>query len=123
MKKKLIALLAAATMVFAFVGCGTSQEEAAPETTAAAEETTAAPTEAATEAQADIGLDKAVEIALADAGLAESDVQFTKKNSDIDDGVSLYEVEFVSGETKYDYDIEASTGNIFNKDIESIYDD
>ena len=37
MKKKLIAILAAATMVFAFVGCGSSQEEATEETTESAD--------------------------------------------------------------------------------------
>ena len=124
MKKKLIAILAAATMVFAFVGCGSSQEEATEETTAAVEETTEAPTEAATEAATeDIGVDKATEIALADAGLSEDDVTFTKQAPDIDDGVSIYEIEFTSGETKYEYDIEAATGKIFSRDTDSIYDD
>ena len=128
MKKKLIAILAAATMVFAFVGCGSSQEEATEETTAAVEETTEAPTEAATEtateaATEDIGVDKATEIALADAGLSEGDVTFTKQAPDIDDGVSIYEIEFTSGETKYEYDIEAATGKIFSRDTDSIYDD
>lgn len=124
MKKKLIAILAAATMVFAFVGCGSSQEEATEETTAAVEETTEAPTEAATEAATeDIGVDKATEIALADAGLSEGDVTFTKQAPDIDDGVSIYEIEFTSGETKYEYDIEAATGKIFSRDTDSIYDD
>ena len=128
MKKKLIAILAAATMVFAFVGCGSSQEEATEETTAAVEETTEAPTEVATEAATeaateDIGVDKATEIALADAGLSEGDVTFTKQAPDIDDGVSIYEIEFTSGETKYEYDIEAATGKIFSRDTDSIYDD
>ena len=112
-------------MIFAFAGCGSQQEEAAEETTAPATE---APTEAATEAPTeaattDIGIDKATEIALTDAGLKESDVQFTKQNSDIDDGVSIYEVEFTSGETKYEYDIDAATGNIRDRDTDSIYDD
>jgi len=122
MKKKLIAILAAATMVFAFVGCGSSQEEATEETTTEAPTKTA--TEAATEAATeDIGVDKATEIALADAGLSEGDVTFTKQAPDIDDGVSIYEIEFTSGETKYEYDIEAATGKIFSRDTDSIYDD
>lgn len=125
MKKKLIVFLMAATMIFAFAGCGSQQEEAAEETTApATEEVTEAPTEAPTEAATtDIGIDKATEVALADAGLTESDVQFTKQNSDIDDGVSIYEVEFTSGETKYEYDIDAATGKILDRDTDSIYDD
>ena len=87
MKKKIIAILAAATMVFAFVGCGSDQEEATEETTAAVEETTEAATEAETD---DIGIDKATEIALADAGFSADDVEFTKQNADIDDGVAIY---------------------------------
>ena len=121
MKKKLIAILAAATMVFAFVGCGSSQEEATEETTTTVEETTtAAPTEAATD---DIGVDKAIEIALADAGLSANDVQITQQYLDIDDGRNVYEIEFTSGETKYDYNIDAATGNILERDTDSIYDD
>lgn len=124
MKKKLIAILAAATMVFAFVGCGSSEEEPVEETTAAVEETTEAPTEAVTVAATDdIGIDKATEIALADAGFSANDVEFTKQNSEIDDGVNIYEVEFVNGETKYEYDIDAQTGSIRDKDTDSVYDD
>ena len=123
MKKRIIAILAAATMVFAFAGCGSSQEEATEETTVAVEETTEA-TEAPTEAQADdIGIDKATEIALADSGLSVDAVTFTKQTPDIDDGVNIYEVEFTSGETKYEYDIDAATGNILDRDTDSIYDD
>ena len=126
--KKLIALLSVALMMFAFAGCGSAQEEAteAPaETTAAAEETTAAPaTEATTAAAADdIGIEKATEIALQDAGLTEADVQFTKQQADIDDGVNIYEIEFTSGDTEYEYDIEAATGNIREHSTDSVYDD
>ncbi len=46
-----------------------------------------------------------------------------QQNPDIDDGVSIYEVEFVNGETKYEYDIDAQTGNIREKGTDSVYDD
>ena len=126
MKKKLIALLAAATMIFAFAGCGSSEEATeattAAEETTTVEETTAAPetTEAATD---DIGIDKAIEIAVADAGFSVGDVNITKQNPDIDDGINIYEVEFTQGETKYEYDIDAATGKILDRDTDSIYDD
>jgi uncharacterized membrane protein YkoI len=127
----------AATMIFAFAGCGSQQEEVPEETAASAteeaaeeqaEEAAETQTEAAAEDAAentanDIGIDKATEIALADAGLTESDVKFTKQKSDIDDGVSIYEVEFTSGETKYEYDIDAASGKILDRDTDSIYDD
>ena len=62
MKKKLIAILATVTMLFAFAGCGSNQEAATGETTAPVEETT---TEATTAAPTDdSGIDKAKEIGL-----------------------------------------------------------
>ena len=132
MFKRLIALLAAAMLIFAFTGCGSSQEEAVEEAPAAAEEVTeevpATEAEPAVEPAAepaatdDIGIDKATEIALADAGLAASDVQFTKQSAEIDDGVNIYEVEFVSGNTEYEYDIDAKTGNILSRDTDNVND-
>ena len=124
MYKRLIALLTAAMLVFAFTGCGSSQEEAVEEAPAAAEEVTeeAAEPEAEPAATDDIGIDKATEIALADAGLAASDVQFTKQSAEIDDGVNIYEVEFVSGNTEYEYDIDAKTGNILSRDTDDVND-
>lgn len=68
----------------------------------------------------DITLDRAKEIALEHAGLTESQVTFVKNKKEIDDGKAQYEIEFVSGSTEYDYDIDASTGKIisFDQDIE-----
>ena len=122
--KKILALIAAGIMVFAFVGCGTAEEEpATEETTTVAEETTQAPADTTEAATDDIGVDKATEIALADAGFSAGDVQFTKQAADIDDGVNIYEIEFTQGETQYEYDIDAATGTILGRDSDSIYDD
>ncbi|MBE6046400.1 MAG: hypothetical protein E7221_06825 [Clostridiales bacterium] len=41
----------------------------------------------------------------------------------MDDGVNIYEVEFINGEVKYEYDIDAKTGSIRDKDTDSVYDD
>lgn len=129
---KKIFVLPVLVMMFVLVGCGSAQEEAtqAPaETTAAAEataapvETTAAPAQTQATAAGDIGVEKAKEIALKDAGVNEADVKFIKQNPDIDDGVSIYEIDFVSGEMEYEYDIEAATGTIRERSSESIYDD
>ena len=69
----------------------------------------------------DITLDRAKEIALEHAGLTESKVTFVKNKKEIDDGKVQYEIEFVSGSTEYDYDIDASTGKIisFDQEIEN----
>lgn len=63
-----------------------------------------------------ISVDRAKQIALKDAGVRESDAVFLRANLDWDDGRMQYEVEFYSGSTKYDYDIDAVTGAILSSD-------
>ena len=74
-----------------------------------------------------IGVDKAKEIALADAGVNAADAVFLKARLDRDDGRMEYEVEFYSGSKEYDYDIDALTGEIRSRDWElddfDLYDD
>lgn len=59
-------------------------------------------------------------IALEHAGVAESDAKFYRVERDSDDGRAVYEVEFYSGNTEYDYEISAETGEIlsYDSDIE-----
>ena len=59
-----------------------------------------------------ISLDKAKEIALAQAHLSAQDVQFSEKEFDFDDGLAIYELEFTSGGIEYEYDVDARTGRI-----------
>lgn len=59
-----------------------------------------------------IGVDKAKEIAVNDAGLTEAEVQFSKAKLENDDGRVEYEVEFYAGNTEYEYKIDAVTGRI-----------
>ncbi|HJD13476.1 MAG TPA: PepSY domain-containing protein [Candidatus Ruminococcus avistercoris] len=66
----------------------------------------------------DIGEAKAREIALEHAGLAEADVTFVKVRLDRDDGRLDYDVDFYSGNTEYDYEIDAATGEIVSFDSE-----
>ena len=56
----------------------------------------------------------------APAGVAESDAKFYRVERDSDDGRAVYEVEFYSGNTEYDYEISAETGEIlsYDSDIE-----
>lgn len=67
---------------------------------------------------ADIGKDKALEIALKDAKLTEADVTRLRVSKDRDDGESIYDVEFTGGDTEYDYEILASNGDILSADYE-----
>ena len=70
-----------------------------------------------------IGEVQALEIALNHAGVKSSDLAFSYAHGDFDDGRSVYDVEFVVGNTEYDYEIDATTGNIldFDYDMESQY--
>lgn len=65
-----------------------------------------------------IGIDHAKEIALSHANLSESDVQFTKAILENEDGGVEYEIEFYSGQTEYDYTIDAVSGNIIEYDVD-----
>lgn len=69
-----------------------------------------------------ISADKAQSIALQHAGVSASDATFRKAHLDRDDGIYVYEIEFVSGDLEYDYEIHATTGAILDWDRDSIYD-
>lgn len=54
-----------------------------------------------------ITADEAEQAALSHAGISSSDVSYITCELDFDDGIMVYEVEFVSGNTEYEYDINA----------------
>ena len=89
----------------------------------AAQASEAAQTSAAAQNASDsgmIGEEKAKEIALNHAGLAEDQTQRLWVKRDYDDGRSIYEVEFYGeGRDEYDYEIDAVTGEIvaFDTDL------
>ncbi|MFI3251258.1 MAG: PepSY domain-containing protein, partial [Eubacteriales bacterium] len=64
---------------------------------------------------------EAKRIALAHAGVSESEVTFAKVELDWDDGIQEYEVEFYVGYNEYDYEINALTGAIlsYDRDMET----
>lgn len=57
-------------------------------------------------------------IALAHAGLTADQVPHMKAEKDRDDGIWVYEIEFRSGRTEYEYEIHAETGKILDWDME-----
>lgn len=69
-----------------------------------------------------IGVDRAKEIALSNAGLSAKNVVFTKAKYERDDGVSQYEIEFETSTTEYEYEINAITGKIISHSSEPIDD-
>lgn len=59
-----------------------------------------------------VGRSGAKELALTHAGIAEADVQRWECELDFDDGRMIYELEFYTADGKYEYDINALTGDI-----------
>ena len=95
MRKKVIAGLAAVMALGLFTGCGAVGGK-------------------------DIGRDAALEAALEDAGVSESDTTRLKVSEDNDDGRKIYEIQFDAGEKEYDYEVSASDGKILSADVELI---
>ena len=65
-----------------------------------------------------ISAENAKQIALADAGLTESDVTELKAELDTDDAVAHYDVDFKAKGMEHDYDIDANTGAILSHNTE-----
>lgn len=65
-----------------------------------------------------ISLGKAEEIALAQGGALNAGATVIEKEYDVEDGV--YEVEYLFGDTKYEYDVDALTGKVVNSSSELI---
>ena len=59
-----------------------------------------------------IGSDAAQAAALQHAGVSASDASMLRTTFDYEDGRMVYEVEFRAGQTRYDYDIDAATGDV-----------
>lgn len=124
----LIICLIAMTFV---TGCGSSSEQEAPAEEPATEEpateepateepaTEEPAAEEPAEQQKEIGEDKALEIALKDAGVNKGDITNPFVNLEVDDGRTEYEVEFNVGTTEYDYSIDAFKGDIIEKDVDN----
>ncbi len=72
-----------------------------------------------------IGEDAAKAAALEHAGLAESDLQGIRAKLEYEDGRAVYDVEFVrttdAGAEEYDYEIDATTGEILSYDYDAEY--
>lgn len=66
----------------------------------------------------DIGVDKAKSIAAGHAGFSLDDVVFSKAKFEKDRGSMTYEIEFYKDGMEYEYEIDASTGEILEFDTE-----
>lgn len=69
-------------------------------------------------ANTSISEDDAKNIALKDANVSESDVTGIRIKQDIDDGITVYEVDFYVSNKEYEYEISAEDGSIRSKDTD-----
>ena len=82
-------------------------------------ETSTPETSTPVQEETDIGLEAAKNAALADAGVNAADATFTEQKRDREDGVLVYDIEFYTSTTEYEYEIDASTGAVREKKAES----
>lgn len=124
--KKIIVCILAISCLSVISGCAAggdknSASSALPQTDTAQSSESAADTLTASVSSMYIGEDAAKSAALEHAGLTESEVTYIKVKLDYDDGRTAYDIEFYIGNTEYDYEIDAYTGDIlsFDYDIDS----
>ena len=67
-----------------------------------------------------VTIDEAKEIALKHAGLTSDQVSFVEVESDVDNNIEKYNIEFYYNNQKYDYDINAVNGQIIQYDLEGV---
>lgn len=68
----------------------------------------------------DIGKEAALESALLDAGVSETDMARLKISKDREDGRMVYEIRFDAAGTEYEYEVAAADGQILNSEKEMI---
>ncbi len=87
-----------------------------------AAQTTVGGTANSGQTEAAVTLEEAKAAALEKAGVAGSDAVFTETKLEYDDGILCYKIDFISGATEYEVEINAQTGAIIGYDYESVLD-
>ena len=99
---------------------GNEQQSSVPSDSQSSSQNVQPQSQAPSSNSADVGLEQAQAAALKDAGLEEGQVTFTKGKLEWDDGVQQYEIEFVDGTMKYEYEIKAADGSVMQSSQEPI---
>lgn len=124
MKKLTMIALMLGMSLMILSGCGGSPSSNTAPTPTAAPTATAAPsstptaTPTAGSGTAVISSDQAKATALQHAGLAEASVWGLKVEQGTENGRNVYEVDFKYDGKDYDYDIDATTGEIVKYDVD-----
>lgn len=59
-------------------------------------------------------------VALLDSGVTSVNVTMRPTTLDMENGNLVYDVEFVDGQTKYEYEIDAESGSVMEKEIDTV---
>lgn len=128
MKKGFILAVTAAALIMTCTACSNgkndpqSQSSISSQTSDSSQSSstsTVAPSEPTTSGSSNtISSDTAKQIALEHAQVQESDLSFVNVRQEIDDGISVYKVEFYQQNQEYDYTIRTSDGTILSFDYE-----
>lgn len=65
-----------------------------------------------------IGEESAKNIAFSDAGIAQADANGVTCNLEKDNDIMIYDISFNANGTEYDYEVDATSGNILEKDTD-----
>ncbi len=128
--KKIIVLTLVLIFVFCFAGCGTAKNvvsdgesmgnsiisDTKSEIDKVESDLKGNDKESSMNLMADITPEDAKQAALKHAGIEESQIRDLEIDLDRDNGRLIYEVDFISGNTEYDYDINAETGEVISAD-------
>lgn len=71
-------------------------------------------------AESIVSLEKAIDAALAHAGVSRDDASFLKTELDSKDKVPHYEIDFLAGGKEYDYEVAVSDGRILESESELV---
>ena len=69
-----------------------------------------------------ISEEDALMVALTDANLNKNEIKNVYTHLEYDDGIYQYEVKFYKDTKEYEYNIDAKTGNILERDMDYIFD-
>ena len=110
--------LTAALLLACLTGCGGQAGGAAPGGTAPSGGQTPPASSAPETPAGEISREEALAIALANAGVPEGDAYNVKNETDSDNGIPLYDIEFETDYGDYDFEVAIADGRIVGADYE-----
>ena len=118
MKQILSFGLTAALLLACLTGCGGQAGDTAPGGTAPSGGQTPPASSAPETPAGEISREEALAIALENAGVLEGDAYNVKNETDSDNGIPLYDIEFETDYGDYDFEVAMADGRIVGADYE-----